>query len=158
MLCAVVGKPNVSLTGFSPSSANRPRWAHASPAFVRAPVDPLYMIPALRHTVRINRFVVAFALTGMCAAFFGLGQVMGSSRVSHLVREQMSLVGWSIDSVEKDHVRLRTGAAFVNVRVGQALPNGDTVVSVSPQNRMVVLGSGTVVLHSASAGPSGRSP
>jgi len=153
LLCAVVGADRVEVSGFSPKSAARPGWAHASPAFVRAPVDPLDMIPALRRVVKFNRTAVGFALVGMCLASFGLGQVLASSRLSSLVGEQVSQGGWSFEAVESGSVRLRAGATTVDVRVGEALPNGDVVVSVSPQNRMVVLGSGTLVLHPKTSGP-----
>lgn len=152
MLCSVLGAKHIELAGFGASSATRPGWTHASPAFVRAPADPLEMVPALRRVIKFNRGVVAFALVGLCLSMFGLGQVLGSSRLASLVGAQVPLAGWSFESVESDFVRLRTGATTVDVRVGEALPNGDMVVSVSPSNRMVVLGSGTLVLHQRAPG------
>ena len=151
LLCAVVGAERIEVGGFAAGSVARPRWTHASPAFVRAPVDPLDLVPALRRVVKFNRWVVGFAVAGLCLASFGLGQVLASSRLSSLVGAQVMQGGWSFEAVQSDGVRLRTGSTQVDVRVGEALPNGDMVVSVSPNNRMVVLGSGTLVLHAKEA-------
>lgn len=152
MLCTVVGAKRIQLSGFSPESARRPGWSHASPIFIRAPADPMELVPNLKKAVRFNRGVVAFAIAALCLASFGLGQMLGSSRLSALVGAQAAPGGWVFESVHDDFVRLRAGSDVVDVRVGESLPNGDMVVSVSPANRMVVLGSGSLVLHQRQRG------
>lgn len=147
MLCSVVGATRIQVSGFSADSARRPGWTHASPIFVRAPADPLDLVPTLKGAIRFNRGVVAFAAAGLCLCGVGLGQVLGTSRLNDLVGAQSVPSGWAVESVHADFVRLRAGAQTADVRVGESLPNGDVVVSVSPANRMVVLGSGTLVLH-----------
>ncbi len=154
MLCTVVGATRVQLSGFSAETARRPGWTHASPIFVRAPADPLELVPTLKKAIRFNRGVVVFAVAAVCLCSFGLGQALGSSRLGDLVRAQAAPGGWTFESVHADFVRLRTDTdgATVDVRVGESLPNGDVVVSVSPAQRLIVLGSGTLVLHQRSQG------
>lgn len=145
----LAGGANVHLRGFRQASAMTPEWMHGTAAFVSASADPMDIVPPLVASRRRNRVVLGVLGMALLVAAFAMGSALVAARMPVAVADPAA-ASWRIVTIQPSAVVIESEGRRASIAVGGKLPNGDQVLSVAPDRRMVVLASGTVVLHAPS--------
>jgi hypothetical protein len=155
LLTHVIGSPTVTLRGFSRASAVKRVWSHPTYAFIPAPMSPMDLVAPLQHAKRHRMWLTGLAAAAAAVMTFTLGAVLAGVRVNQAavraVRSDPAASSWAIAGLERQAVIVKTRGANIRVHVGDKLPNGDLVVSISQERNTVLLSSGTLFLHPATA-------
>jgi hypothetical protein len=117
----------------------------------------------LAHEASVSRWRLLFMVVALGSALLvgaSVGAYLSAMKLNVLDKAISSAAPWKVVDLRSDGVIISSDARQLLVPVGEALPNGELVLSVLPDKRAVVLGSGTLVLrpNPGPAGPIGKQP
>ncbi len=165
LLSQLIGRHEVEMKGFRPSTAIKGAWSHPDIPFIPAPASPMDLVATMVRTTHHRRWQVVLAALALAIMVFAAGVLTANMRLTSLLRASMSEATplWTVVRIEQRGVVVQTSGSLkdpgrrVLIPVGDKLPNGDVVVSVLPERNTVVLGSGALVRKSqAKEPPHGR--
>lgn len=153
-VCALVGSPSVTLGGFKSEKLQKGLLFHPAIPFVDARhFDETLNISSFRRKAWLRLAMFGGAVIVFCAAL-SIG-ILGSQYTDQFFEKQTVAAShvspnWSIVDVVPAGILLsvNAGPPFF-IAVGSSLPNGDSVVSVSHEQKMIFLASSTVMLRGA---------
>lgn len=148
IVAALRGATTITLGGFQEAKAqDLSSWAHPATPFVKATTFERDVEKIAAGRSRWQKLTRALFTTALVCMAFALGHVATAFTMDWSSQALNRASAWKVTGITDTGVTLQMGESTIAIPVGARLPNGDLVLSVSPQRHTVFLESSTLIVR-----------
>ncbi len=148
IVAALRGATTITLGGFQEAKAqDLSSWAHPAIPFVKATTFERDVEKIAASRSRWEKLTRALFTAALVCVAFALGHVATAITTDWSSHALSRASAWKVTGITDVGVTLQMGEASIAIPVGARLPNGDLVLSVSPQRNTVFLESSTLIVR-----------